>query len=541
MILWFSKYLIKKQYYWLIIFIILLAIFSYLLWTKGDNLFVNYADIVFHQAVARGFIRADGPVTWNFWEALPEGRANNYPPIYHIILASLFSTGISIAIAIKVITLVTVVGGLIVFWLGLVKLFDWKIVTFSILTVLLSFKFILFSTMVQPATLVLWFTPWVLIFLREKRWINLTALLIILLYLHMIMPYFIIFGAIFYALFYQRKDLVKLLKSVSIALVVYLPWLGQIFLHRSSIKYLNSSIDDLGPSVKIWSFDLLFWALFIAGMIILIKSKKIVKSEFYYFIFIAILILPVSYFYPVRALNGHSFLLLAPIVGLAINYLSKYYFGIFALIILSGMLAGNFYFRVSNVGGWDFKNDKSSVREMVQYRTINQDSRSGERQVVELISNNSQVGESVAIIMNRFKGFSVGIDDQIHVANYFASLANRPVLNMRQPELSKREIPDFSRTKILITSVPLLEINTLYLLYPDLAKNPAISNALLENFQFISSVDLDSSNKVFLYKNIQKDVYKEITAKPSIPLKLAHILIVLLVALIIIPKNKNHK
>ena len=67
--------------------------------------------------MAGGYIRADGPVTWNFWEALPDGRANNYPPIFHIILATMLQLGLDADIVLKSITLITIIGGLIGFFI----------------------------------------------------------------------------------------------------------------------------------------------------------------------------------------------------------------------------------------------------------------------------------------------------------------------------------------------------------------------------------------------------------------------------------------
>lgn len=533
---WQIKYLSKKII--LLFFILFFCLFAFLIWQKNNLLFTTIGDISFHLATANGFNRAGGPVTWNYWEALPQGRANNYPPIFHIILATLLKTSLTMSAVVQIITFISIVIGLAIFITGVNKLFGWKVAIFGIIPIMFSMRFLNLSSMVQPATIATCLSPWLLIFIKQKKWVNLWAILVFLFYLHMVIPFALVVGILFMAKNYYFKNIKQILICILAALSFYFPWLVHIIKNASYIKYINNLTQNSDIALKIWSFDCVVIIVLVVGFVLLRAKKININSDYYYFIFLSIIFLPVSYFFPSRALNGHSFLMIAPIFGLIIANLAQYKLSSFVVLILVFCLEGNLYFKLSNTGSLGFSFEPSSIRVLGKnLQANNVYTSTSERQIEEGIIKNSNEKEGIAVLVHNFRNYPADKNDQIHIANYFSAPANRPVLNMRQPELSQRSDPDFNNARILLTSIKFDNFNDFGLMYPRFNQDSEIYK-FKNTFTLIDRVQFSATSNLFIYKNTASQVEKEKPAKPIIPMRYAQILVLLLIILILTPVDK---
>jgi len=251
----------------------LFIVFAILVWWRPDlgsgDLF---SDMYFHLATAKNFAEANGPLTWGFWESLPLGRAQTYPPLYHILLAFLFKLGIEVQLIEKIAITVALTGGGLLFVFGLAKIFDYRIAFFSLLFPFLSIYFWRISAMVIPATLVLFLIPWLFYMLKNQKWFALGALLTFIFYLHRFLPFFVIAALFLFCLIYQRKDIKWFLLSLGGAFLAYFPWLFHIFKDgKQYIPYLNGGEFLLPAQKRIWVAPV-FDFLFLSGIVFYLKS-----------------------------------------------------------------------------------------------------------------------------------------------------------------------------------------------------------------------------------------------------------------------------
>ena len=76
-----------RLFFWLgFLFLLLLAIG---LVFNSEIVTTRFGDTTYHLLTAQGFARADGITLQSTWESLPDGRAQLYPPLYHVLLAGL--------------------------------------------------------------------------------------------------------------------------------------------------------------------------------------------------------------------------------------------------------------------------------------------------------------------------------------------------------------------------------------------------------------------------------------------------------------------
>lgn len=296
--MWFSeKFLHKKEstYYQIALFA-LLAFVAYYVWQRATNLFFGFDDFSYHLAVAQGFVRAKGIVTWDFWESLPVGRPHNYPPLFHLFLAGLLKLNFSTVTIAKLAIESVVVGDLLIFFFGLKKLFNIKIAFWAVFFSVLSVDFVRMSATVLPSTIIIFCIPLLFCFLKKKKWLGYIALLVLLFYTHLFVPYIILFSFVIYFLIFDRKMIWQFILASAISFVFYLPWfLHVIFSGFSYIKYFDSNFTPTDNRYIILGINILVFLLVVTYLVSLKKLDRKFSKESTLFLILILVLLPFSY------------------------------------------------------------------------------------------------------------------------------------------------------------------------------------------------------------------------------------------------------
>ena len=511
--------------------VVVLILAALLVWRRGQVLPWGYADMSFHLATAQGFVRAGGPVTWSFWEAVPEGRPHNYPPLFHIVMAGFLSLGWSPDLVAQTAIWLALVGGGAIFAWGLARLYGVRIALITTLLLLATVRFLGYSAMILPATLAVFLSPLLLLSLIHRRWLALWALLVLELYLHLFIPYVIVAVLLLWCYRYARSSFSLLSITLAAALVAYAPWLVHIVTDGLGfIKYFGRDFYIQNISPQIWSVNLIVFPLYFLGTILLIRRAKPASAALLFFVWLGLAWLPLGAFFPGRSLTAHAFAAAAPVAAWALVQIASRRWGVYvaAAVFMLALYGApylnwpprprlltfvNSTWRV--VGNW-------FVQDEVSFKT-------GVARVVQLIGQHSQRGETVASLVERFQGSPVVNIFQVSAADYFAARAGRPTVNLREPEVYSVE-PQISSARIILASRPLAEIDSLKSASPlTLIVDP---NKEWSNFVLLEQVPFGMGENIYLYYNQSKLVASEQPVAPLVPLPLAISLIAALIAVV---------
>ncbi len=516
--------------YFLGLFILLSALAIYV-WNFGTKISLGHDDLSYHLAVAEGFVRAKSVVTWDFWESLPLGRPHNYPPLIHIIMAFFIRAGFSSLSSVKLILELVLVGGLSLFSFGVNKLFGIKTAFWSVFFIILWSSFLRMSATVLPSTLVLFSAPALLYFALNKKWITLGALLVLVFYTHLFMPYFVALSLILYLIFFARGLVVPTLITIFCAFLLYAPWLIHVFsAGLSYIKYFDSSstfkVDDTFIRINLLPFILF---IFGAAALLFETRKKYYRPAFF-FCFLLLVLLPISIVSTNRTFNGHCLIAASVISALGLSLLpKKRYLKYFGVIIFSFYTLMIPYLNLSS-SHMGIKFNSTFVNDLAKSHFGKQLlSEEKYAPAFQAIVSNSSPGDSVA-------GAVWGLDNvfyrersQITAALFFAANSGRPVLNLRQPELYRREEPDLKRAKIIVLSVSREELSKDYL--KNIGRKNEDISILDQDFDLVSDPVWSDENSIYIYRNNSPDIIKETLPSFRFPLWLADLLILTLIFL----------
>lgn len=519
---------------------LVLAFTAIFIWRFGTNLTLGYTDTAYHLATAQGFARAGGITAWDFWESLPIGRPHNYPPLFHVMLASLLKIGITPVISIKIMMEVAVCGGLLAYAWGLTKLFNIKVAFWSTLLLAFSLNFLRGSTTVMPATIIIFLVPALYYFLITKKWTNYSILLILMFYFHMFMPYLVLLSVVSYVIFFERKLLWKALFASFVSFVFYLPWLIHVlFSGIDYIKYFDSNY-SLDRYRSYANGNLILMILLVSGIFFGLKNlREEDKQKFYFLLLFLFSIAILSFFATDRTINGHLLVPAAAIVGLFLSspkipekIFYPILFGILILIFFTP------YFRFSKTNS-KFWIDQSTLCNFISpSETIGRTSREETLEPIIKILRNSEKGENLLSLVKTFDGKPVDKEYQVHISNYFDAFSGLSTANLYDPEVHHRPKPDLLQAKFLLTNLSPSEIGLAYLNNfgysdPDLAKK------IQQNFYIASHYQIDENNFYYLLKNQRTNIISGEIPSFRFPLWLADLILFGFIGLLIIGAKKS--
>ncbi len=526
------------SFYLVGLFFVLLML-SILIWRFGTNLTFGFADTAYHLGVAQGFARASGVTIWDFWDSLPIGRPHNYPPLFHLLFADLLKTGLRPEIAVKLMIEFSVVGGMVFFSYGITKLSNARTAFWSVLFLALSIQFIRVSATVMPATIVIFMTPLLFYFFKERKWISYIAATTLMLYLHLFLPFVILLGLAIYIIIFEKKSFWITFKATVLALIFYSPWLIHILLSGFKyIKYFDSNY-EITRYQNFPQTNLILLILAIFSLISLIVKRKI-ENKIYFFLIISILFVVMAFFSTDRMLNGHLLVYLALLAAFLFDYfwaknkILKYFPLLIAIFCLFKMpnLVFNYKFYIDS--------DRPTVFQVLFKNSLNSNSLEKTYQKLFLdMKKNSEEGESVGTALSYFDNRVLDPKDyQSNIAIFLAANANRPTINLYQPEYSYRSLPDLASARLVLLNEITNNLTPQYFDnfgYSHL-KSMKVIEALKNNFVLIGSYQttkLGEDNNVgydtHLYRNLRVDPIRETLPRFVFPLWLANVILAVLV------------
>lgn len=276
-------------------------------WSK----FPIFRDIYYHMGTARSFGTAGGIALHDFWEFAPVGRPHLYPPLLHVVMYSLDALGLSPGAVGRLVSFSAFHMVLLSTWYGMRRLFSSRPAFYS--TVLLSSCFVFFwqTAVTSAASLVLIIAPFIFISLEEDRKVAAAVLLALALYSHLVLGHIIALGMFIYALHRWRERLKDALVILAGAYALWLPWGVHILVNYKSLS-LESPMGAEGLTLH-----LLLWATAAAGFVYCYFKKG------RYFLLPSLLLgmVPILFFYPHRFWDGHVFVPLAMLGGVALSAL----------------------------------------------------------------------------------------------------------------------------------------------------------------------------------------------------------------------------
>lgn len=528
------KALSKYIYHFLIGIMLLFLV--YFIWKIGFGIPSSFTDLSFHLATAQGFSRAGGIVTWDFWESLPLGRPHNYPPLFHLVLASILKIGFSPTVAIKIMMELTIVGGLAIYSWGLTKLFNIRVAFWAIALLFFSSHFIELSATVMPATIVTFLVPALLYFVINKKWLSYFALLVIMLYLHLFMPYFILLSMLIYLIFFEKKLLKPFLIASVISFVFYLPWLIHIILGGwEYIKYFDVNTGpDIWNKYVLINFTVIFLAIF--GTLVLICKRKLLPERYFFFLILAIIILSPSFIIASRLLDSH-FLVFAVILATII--ILEIWQSRFKIVLLILFVIYSWFTPTLIVGKYTKIDLRPSIINYnnILYHHIYNNPNQNYSPIINGINKKAEKGDTVTTITTNFDSDPVDKNYRLSISNIFASYTNLATLDLRQPEIYHRPLPDITKSKFLLTSSPLDKLDSTFFSNLGYTNNEDIANFVKNNFQLISDVSPDFNSTLYCLYN-KADTHHEQIPIFKFPLWLGDSILLVLIGIILYDNRK---
>ena len=277
------------------------------------SMYPVFLDVPYHMAVSEGFQEAGGVTTWDFWDYAPPGRPHIYPPLLHVGMSALQDMGLSAEFTATLVCVIMFPLILLSLWWAMRKLFGSRAAFYALLLVGVVYAFFYQTGITIAASLVLALTPLVFLALEKERRIAAALLLAMCLYSHLILGHLLALALFIYML--HRREKWKAVMTVLVAAyLLYLPW-GIVVL--SNLGSFSVSEPGMGGG---FTLHLVLWGLAAAGFVLCYLRKK----QYYLLPAYLLSMVPIAFFYSHRFWEGHVFLPLAMLGGVALDRLHAF-------------------------------------------------------------------------------------------------------------------------------------------------------------------------------------------------------------------------
>jgi hypothetical protein len=295
--------------------ILLVAVFLGLILLNLSMYPVNL-DIPYHMAVTKGFQEAGGVTTWDYWDYAPVGRPHIYPPLLHVIMSLMLDVGLPMEETATFICLAMFPLILLSLWWAMRRLFSPRAAFYALALAGVCYVFFWQTGVTVAASLVLALTPLVFLSLEEDHKVAAAVLLAMCLYSHLVLGHLVALALLIYML-HRRAAWKKILTTLVLAYLLYLPWGINVLANLGSF---NASEPGMGGG---FSLHVLLWALAVAGLVICYLHGRRYNG---YYLLPAYLfsMVPIVFFYSNRFWDGHVFLPLAMLGGVALDRLHSF-------------------------------------------------------------------------------------------------------------------------------------------------------------------------------------------------------------------------
>lgn len=302
------KHLIERIDIFDVLALGLIAIFLGLALARWSD-FPVFHDIYYHMGITRGFGTAGGVALHSFWDFAPAGRPQLYPPLLHVIMYSMNRTGLSIETVGRLVSFSTFNLLALSLWFGMRTLFSSRAAFYTVVVLCSSTAFFLQTAVTSAASLVLIILPFLLIAVEKDRKVAAVILLALMLYSHLVLGHLIAFGLLIYAI--HRRKMFKEISLVLVgAYVIWLPWGIHVLLNFKSLNFSSPSGGNTYFTVHI-----LIWLIALAGFVYCYFKK----GPYYLLPSLLLGMVPILFFYSDRFWDGHAFIPLAMLGGVALS------------------------------------------------------------------------------------------------------------------------------------------------------------------------------------------------------------------------------
>lgn len=225
------------------------GVFS-VLWVRQWAGFPFVLDPYYHLLVAQQVVAAHGPLAYEWWEYAPIGRPHLYPPVLHLLLATLLQLGAAPLAAIRLATAVLVPGLLLSLYLVARRLVTPSAALVCLWAAIVPAAFHLHGGVALASTVGLIELLWLLEALESRRWLAAGLWLTLLCYTHLGLPWIALASVGAYA--WLRPVVRREVARTALGLLPAIPWLWHVLSHRaaiSSVRPYENLVVDVMPGL----------------------------------------------------------------------------------------------------------------------------------------------------------------------------------------------------------------------------------------------------------------------------------------------------
>ena len=234
-------------------------------------------DTPYHLLMGKMFSDYDTVMLWDYYEYAPTGRPHLYPPLEHILLWWMHDiTGADWWNIGRFISLIQYPLPLFTVWFFSRKLFNPVTALASLVFLSISEDFWFWQVSVAPTALIVSLFPLYLYSFYRKKVFTSIILLSSFLYLHLGLPYVIIFSTFIFSLFslYKTREYLKQFAVVTGAsALIFLPWIIHILMYRDWLSSSSRQVFD--PFSILVGINILTAVFFILGVWKCLKESRI--------------------------------------------------------------------------------------------------------------------------------------------------------------------------------------------------------------------------------------------------------------------------
>lgn len=217
------------------------------LWLARWPAFPLLLDPYYHLLIARQVVEAGGPIAYESWEYAPIGRPHLYPPVLHLVLATLLKAGCDPLTAIRLLSVALLPGLLLSLFLVARRLFSPSIALTCLWVAMVPFSFHLHTAITLAATLGLIEFIWLMDALERGRPLAAGLLVALLSYTHLGLPWAALLAMSAYSLL--RPDRAREVIKAGWGFLPALPWWWHVGVHRDFLhvvaRYENARVELL--------------------------------------------------------------------------------------------------------------------------------------------------------------------------------------------------------------------------------------------------------------------------------------------------------
>jgi hypothetical protein len=495
-----------------------------------------HEDFNYHLMVAQNYERAGGVTTWAFWESLPGGRPQNYPPLFHLLLTPFVKAGLEPETITFYIPILFIVLNLLLGWFGIKLLFGRRTAFFFVIVAISYINYLIGLGVIIPSSLILLASPLLIYLVSNGRWLGSGLLIAMMFYTHVAMPIFVVSSLLIWCLF-NRKHWPGVVTAILIATLLYLPWGLNVLINRHHITYLDPTYSILRPS-SILNIPIIHLLALIVSLLYL-RFNTAIRHRRYLIFFglMFILQLPILFYkFPTRFTIGVGFMVAAILIAYALDrWWQKgdrspwLRFGIITFVLLlpfinlelsasqSRLMILNMHYGIYTEAIRLSKLEPSSLV-FHPYSTEN-------LKLTSAIKNNSDQDDLIYNTTSFFSLRHYTPDTEYLIPQFFSALTNRAKINARIPEVFWHEPLPLENARIVIADYHQTD------LFPGQPKEhqtiPNLATRLSANFEPVHQED-----RLVIYRNLSDEVEKVKPPKPIVKLWLAWLVIIITLSLI---------